>query len=119
MSGAPDKARKKEIAQAWAERKRSQGVFAVRCAASGEVWVDASKNLDSQKNSIWFSLRMGGHRNKAAQAAWNAHGEETFSYDVLEEVADETLTPMGVRDLLKTRERHWREQLGAASLLLA
>ena len=119
MSGAPDKARKKEIAQAWTERKRSQGVFAVRCAATGGVWADASLNLDSQKNSIWFSLRMGSHRNKAAQAAWNAHGADTFSYEILEEIADDTLTPMGVRDLLKVRERHWRQELGAASLLLA
>ena len=119
MSGAPDKSRKKEIARAWTERKRSQGVFAVRCAASGEIWVDASRNLDSQKNSIWFSLRMGSHRNKAAQAAWNAHGQDAFSYDILEEIADDALTPLGVRDLLKVRERHWREQLGAASLLLA
>ena len=118
MSGVPDKARKKEIAQAWTERKRSQGVFAVRCAASGEVWVDASKNLDSQKNSIWFSLRMGSHRNKAVQAAWNAHGADAFRYDILEEISDEALTPLGVRDLLKIRERHWRERLGAESLLL-
>ena len=119
MSGALDKARKKEITQAWAERKRSQGVFAVRCVASGEVWVDASRNLDSQSNSIWFSLRQGGHRNKAAQAAWNAHGVDAFVYDVLEEISDEDLTPLGVRDLLKVRERHWREVLGAGSLLVA
>ena len=114
-----DKSRRKEIARAWSERKRSQGVFAVRCAASGEVWVDASRNLDSQKNSIWFSLRLGSHRNKAAQAAWTAHGEDSFAYEILEEITDDTLTPMGVSDLLKTRERHWRTQLGATSLLLA
>jgi hypothetical protein len=119
MSSVPDKARKKEIAQAWTERKRSQGVFAVRCVASGEVWVDASRNLGSQSNSIWFSLRQGGHRNKAAQAAWNTHGADAFVYDVLEEISDEDLTPLGLHDLLKVRERHWRDVLGAGSLLLA
>ena len=114
-----DKSRKKEIARAWTERRRSQGVFAVRCAGTKEVWVDASRNLDSQKNSIFFSLRLGSHRNKAAQAAWNAHGEDAFSYEILEEITDETLTPMGVADRLKARERHWREALGATSLIVA
>jgi hypothetical protein len=111
-----DKARKREIARAYAERDRSQGVFAVRCAASGEVWVSSSRNLDTQKNSVWFTLRMGGHPNKAVQAAWNVHGEEAFAYEIVEELASGSLTSMGLRDLMKSRERHWREALGAGVL---
>jgi hypothetical protein len=110
-----DKARKREIARAYAERERVQGVFAVRCAASGEAWVSSSRNLDTQKNSVWFALRLGGHPNKAVQAAWNTHGEDAFSYEIVEELASESLTPMGLRDLMKTRERHWRGALGAAA----
>ena len=112
-----DKARKREIARAYAERTRVEGVFAVRCTASGEVWVSSSRNLDTQKNSVWFALRMGGHPNKAAQAAWRAHGEDAFSYEIVEALSSESLTPMGFRDLLKTRERHWRDSLGAGALV--
>jgi hypothetical protein len=112
-----DRARKREIARTYAERERSRGVYAVRCAASGEVWVSSSHNLDTQKNSVWFTLRMGGHPNKAVQAAWNAHGEGAFSYDRVEEVSVDSLTPMGLRDLLKVRERHWREALRAGVLV--
>ena len=116
-SRAPDKARKKEIARAWAERRRFQGVFAVRCAASAEVWVSASRNLETEENKLWFILRSGGHPNKAVQAAWNAHGQDAFTYEIVEELSSESLTPMGLSDLLKTRERHWREALGAGALV--
>jgi hypothetical protein len=112
-----EKARKREIARAYTERTRVQGVFAVRCAASGEAWVSSSRNLDTQKNGVWFMLRTGGHPNKAVQAAWNTHGEDAFAYEIIEELSSETLTPMGFSDLLKTRERHWREALGAGALV--
>lgn len=112
-----DKARRREIARAYAERERVQGVFAVRCAVSGEAWVSSSRNLDTQKNSVWFALRMGGHPNKAVQAAWNTHGEEAFVYEIVEELSSDSLTPMGLRDLMKARERHWREALGAGVLV--
>jgi hypothetical protein len=117
VSAGPDKARRREIARAWAERERHQGVFAVRCAATGEVWVAASRNLDTQQNGVWFMLRNGGHPNKAVQGAWDAHGEAAFSYEILETIADENLTPLGLADALKTRDRHWREALGARALV--
>lgn len=96
-----DKARKREIARAYAERTRVEGVFAVRCTATGAIWVSSSRNLDTQKNSVWFAFGTGGHPNKAAQAAWKAHGAEAFSYEIVEELSSEALTPTGFRDLLK------------------
>ena len=107
--------RKKEIAREYRERKRSEGIFAVRCAATGEAWVAASRHLDTQQNGIWFTLRQGSHLNKALQSAWNAHGETAFAYDVLEEVTDDN--PLLIASLLKEREQLWRAELGAASVV--
>jgi hypothetical protein len=107
--------RKKEIAREYRERKRSEGIFAVRCTATGETWVASSRHLDTQQNGIWFTLRQGGHLNKAIQTAWNTHGETSFAYEVLEEVTDDN--PLLIASLLKERERLWREQLGAASVV--
>jgi len=112
-----DKARRKEIARAWRERERSQGVLAVRCAASGQAWVAASRNLDTAQNAVWFALRQGGHPNRALAAAWAAHGEAAFEFEVLEAVDRGDLTDAGLGDLLKERERHWWETLGAAKLV--
>jgi hypothetical protein len=111
-----EKARKKEIARAWLERDRVQGVFAVRCAASGQAWVASTRNLDKQQNGVWFMLRQGGHPNPAVQAAWREHGEGAFIYEILETLDEGDSTRTGFADRLKARERHWREVLGAGAL---
>ncbi len=107
-----DNASKKDAIRGYKERKQLQGVFAIRCDASGEVWVGSSRNLDALQNREWFALRSGLHRNKAMQAAWNAHGDASFRYEILEEVTDEN--PLLIPSLLKDREKHWRAELNAA-----
>jgi hypothetical protein len=106
---------KKEMLREYKERKQQQGIFAIRCAATGEAWVAASPNLDAQQNRIWFALRQGGHPNREIQAAWNAHGDAQFRYEILEEVTDEN--PLLIASLLKDRERHWRAHLGAGAVI--
>jgi len=104
---------RRALVRAYKEKKVAAGVFAVRCAPAGEVWVGGSRNIDAQQNGIWFGLRTGGHANKAMQAAWNAYGEAAFAFEVLERIADEALTPLGRADLVRARERHWLAALGA------
>ena len=104
---------RRDLVRDYKERKSVAGVYAVHCAASGEVWTAGSRNIDAQQNSLWFSLRAGGHINRDMQAAWTAHGEVGFTFEVLERIEDEALTPQGVLDHLKTRERHWLATLGA------
>jgi hypothetical protein len=102
--------RKAAIA-AYKKRSAAAGIFAVRCQASGQVWVGQTLNLDTMQNRIWFSLRMGSHSNADLQRAWSAHGEANFAYEALEQLEDEELAY--VRDkLLKERETHWRATLG-------
>ena len=113
-----DNARKRELIRAYKDAPVRQGVFAVRCTPTDEVWVSASPNLDKQQTSLWFGLRMGGHPNKAMQAAWTAHGEPAFSFEVLETLElDEDAPAYVARTRLKDRETHWREMLGAARAL--
>jgi len=107
-----DSARKKELVREYADRKQTPGVFAVR--ADGHVWTGTSRNLVTAQNGIWFALRTGGYTNKEAQAAWNTHGEAAFTYEVLEEIADDNPQMVGL--LLKEREAHWRDQLAAKKI---
>jgi len=108
-----DKQTRREAIRDWKERKVAVGAYAVRCAPSGEVWVGGSRNLEAQQTSLWFGLRMGGHINRAMQTAWNIHGADAFSFEVLERIEDDDLTPLGRADLIKARERHWLAALGA------
>jgi len=109
-----DKQSRREAIRDYKEKKPQAGVYAVRCEATGEVWVAGVANVENQKTRHWFGLRMGGHMNKAMQAAWNAHGgEKGLSFEVLESIEAEELTPLGLGDLIKARERHWLATLGA------
>jgi len=109
-----DKARRKELTEGYAERKQPMGVYAVRCSASGEVWVAWTKNLDKRQNALWFEARMGNSREKAFQAAFTRHGEDAFSYEILEEL--EETNPHTLKTLLPERATHWRDKLGAGEL---
>ena len=112
-----DKQSRREALRQYKERTPAVGVFAVRCAATGEAWVAGSRNLDQQQNGVWFSFRHGGHPNRAAQAAWNAHGEAAFSFEPLETIETADLTPLSIDARLKEAEQAWRERLGAGKLV--
>jgi hypothetical protein len=108
-----DKQSRRELIRDYKERKIAAGVYAVRCAATGEVWVGGSRNIDTQENATRFGLKTGGHANKPLVAAWRAHGDAAFSFEVIERIDTEEMTPLGVADEIKSRERHWRAALGA------
>jgi hypothetical protein len=110
-----DNARKKELARGVKEKRAKPGVFAVRCTASGQAWVAKAPDLDKRQAGLWFQLRMGGFPGKELQAAWRKHGEASFAFEVLEEISDENALLIPV--LLKEREAHWRQQLGAFPLI--
>ena len=106
------KAARKEAIRQFKERKTYRGAFAVRCAASGRVWVGASPNLDAAKNGIWFALRLGKHLTSSLQEEWTVHGEPAFEYEILEKLDDDA-HPLAIADLLKEKKSHWISQLGA------
>jgi hypothetical protein len=112
-----DKQSRRNAVRDYKERKVPAGIFSLRCGPTGETWVGLSRNLDGQRNSVFFALRMGSHMNKALQAAWNAHGEDSFEFVVVEPLEDEDLTSYGREAWLKARERHWREALPAKPIV--
>ena len=110
------KADKREAARQFKERKVAAGAYAVRCSTSGAVWVGISRNLDAARNACWFSLRMNGHRVPSLQAAWDAHGEPAFQFELLEALENDT-HPLAVPDLLKALKTSWLAKLNAQPLL--
>ena len=107
--------KRRAAVSAYKERKPQAGVFAVRCAPTGEVWVGATPTLGTIQNQLWFSLRLGSSPYRDLQTAWAAHGEPGFSFQVLEvhDEAEATLLPAA---WLKDRAARWRAQLGASKL---
>ena len=106
--------RKAAIA-AYKERKAAPGVFAVRCPATGEVWVGHAPDLATIRNRIWFALDHGSHRAPGLQAAWNTHGAAGFGFEELERIDPDQ--PAYARDkALRDRAGAWRSELNAAAV---
>lgn len=112
-----DKQSRRRAVIDYKDSKIVQGIYAVRCAVTGEAWIGQSPNLAQQQNRIWFGLRQGGYPNPALRQAWAAHGETTFAFEVLEAIEDEGLSDYIVRDVLKNRAAHWRAVLGATKIV--
>ena len=106
---------RKEAIRKFKERQPSRGVFAMRCTATGQVWVGSFANLEAMRNRLWFSLRLGSHRDPTLQDEWNTHGEHTFRYEILEKF-DDDLSAIELNDRLKDRKHQWAVQLGARTL---
>jgi len=88
------------------KRKTSRGIFALRCTATRQVWVESSPNLEGARNGLMFFLRNGLHRDQKLQAAWRAHGEQAFRWEVLERL-DDRLSDVEATKLLDSRRHEW------------
>ncbi len=107
-------ARKAAIA-AYKERKVVAGIYRVRCLANGDSWVGHAPDLSKIQNRVWFTLRHGSHRERALQAAWQAHGEEQFVFEEVERVDEDELA-IGRERVMKARVAHWTRELNAQPL---
>jgi len=107
--------RRKAAIAAYKERKAAVGIFAVRCASAGAVWVGQTRDLDKVWNRISFSLRSGADPRRDLQAAWNAHGGAGFAFEPLEKLKDESLD-FAMQSALDERTAFWRAKLGAAAI---
>jgi len=107
--------RRKAAITAYKERKAAVGVFAVRCAPAGAVWVGQTRDLEKVWNRISFSLRTGADPRRDLQAAWNAHGASGFAFEALERIKEEPLE-FALQSALDERTAYWRRRLAAAAL---
>ena len=105
---------KKAALTAYREQKTLAGIYAVRCAPSGQVWVGQASNIEAIQNRLWFSFRQGSPFHPDVQAAWNAHGADNMSFEILELIDEESA--FARRSALKDRLGHWRDHFGALAI---
>ena len=106
--------RKAAIA-AYKERKTLPGIYALRCAATAECWVGAAPDLATIQNRLWFGLRLGTFHGAGLQSAYDAHGASGLTYEVLEQLEEES-DPYLRGSRLKERLAHWRGALNAGTI---
>lgn len=91
---------RKELKAAYKEMKFQMGAFQVRNIANGRIFIGTSNNLEAIWNRHRFQLNMGSHRNAMLQKDWNALGEESFVFEILETLEHEE----GITDYNKELE---------------
>ena len=116
MSAAsPAKTTRRQIVAEFKERKIAQGIFAIRCSTTNQVWVGASPNLNAARNSNWFQLRSGLHRCKSLQATWTQYGEASFLFEVVEQFSSD-IAELNLRDHMSSKKTEWVAALSAQAL---
>ena len=106
---------RKAAVAAYKEREVEGGIYAVRCVASGEVWVGGAPDLSKIQNRLWFTLRQGTNTHRSLQSTWHAHGAGAFSFEIIERLDVEEIGY--VRDrIMRERLVHWAEQLRAVRI---
>ncbi|HEY9211469.1 MAG TPA: GIY-YIG nuclease family protein [Ancylobacter sp.] len=106
---------RKAAVNAYKERKIERGLYAVRCTSSGEVWIGGAPDLSKIQNRLWFTLRQGLNTHRSLQAAWNAHGAEAFTFEIIERLDEEEIGYVRER-VMKERIAHWAGQLQAVRI---
>lgn len=110
-----DKTQRKAALADYRERKVEPGIYALRCMATGELWVGRAPDLSTISNRLFFSLRQGGLRHRALQAAWDSHGADNIVFEVLE-VLDPEKLGLGLDRIMKDRHADWLERLNATRI---
>ena len=105
----------KAVVAANQETKPAFGVFAVICSATGDVWVDISQHVDTERDNLWSALRLGSSPNIDLQSVWATEGEDSFRFEELERLRDD-YPQIEVRDELTKRAALWKSRLQARPL---
>lgn len=83
-----DRAKRKELTQAYKLAFLPMGIFAIRNLTTGRVLIDQSANLNAAFNRHRVELQLGTHRNKALMDDWRTYGETNFVFEVLETIKE-------------------------------
>ena len=79
------------------------GIYKITFIANGRIYIGSTVNLLKRKRHHFGSLRKNDHRNAHLQKAWNKHGENKFTFEVLEFVL--------IPEMLTAREQYYFDAL--------
>src|SRR5437016_13977117 len=104
---------RKTAVAAYRERKTAAGIYAVVCLGSASGGSAGRRTSIASRTGCGSPGGMATARTRPClQAAWTAHGAETFAMEIIERLDEETLSY--VRDrVLKDRLAHWCSAFGA------
>ena len=101
--------KRKEIKNQYKQTLQKMGIYQITNLVNQKVLLGSSMNLDGIINRHKFELKMGSHKNKDLQNDWNKFGENSFAFEVLEEI--EPRENLDYQKELEFLEDLWLEKL--------
>lgn len=80
---------------------RQYGVYAITNTVTGERYIGSSVNVENRLKEHRSLLRHGYHRSPVLQAAWDRHGEATFTFGLMECFTDERTMRLAEQDYIR------------------
>ena len=77
---------RKELKEEYKQMKFKMGVFQIKNNINGKVFIGSSLDLIAIWHAQKLQLDFGIHPNSDLQKDWKEHGEENFSYEIIEEI---------------------------------
>src|SRR5262249_14739876 len=93
-----------ELKRQYKESEPQAGIFQIKNAMTGRVFLGSSLNLHGPLNKHRFMLKIGAHPCARLQKDWNLYGPEAFSFEVLAVVEKKDEPGFSVEDALKRLE---------------
>jgi hypothetical protein len=81
-----DKLTRKQIIYNYKRQKVSMGIYQLRNAENGKLFIESVSNLKSREFTLRMMLDDGRHPNRLLQEDWRKYDSGAFAYSVLEEV---------------------------------
>jgi hypothetical protein len=104
-----DKVKRKELQEQVKQIKTYMGIVKITNIINNKFYIAAFPNLKNKWIVIQNQLSMNMHVNSQLQKDWNELGNDSFTYEILEEkVTDDVLD---VKWTLSQMEKHWLELL--------
>jgi hypothetical protein len=78
--------RRKEITNAYKNRKLCGGVYIITNTANGKYLIDHVANLQSAQNHFQFAVTTGSTVHPKLQKDWKELGAQAFTFEIREEL---------------------------------
>lgn len=80
-----------------------QGIYLIKCLQEPNVYVGSSVDIKRRWIEHRYKLNRQTHHNKELQISWDAYGDESFIFEILEETED-----------IINREQYWLNELAGS-----
>jgi len=102
---------RKELLRAYREAPPPPGVWLITCTVTGRALMGSADDARGALNRMRMELLTGSLPNRELLADWKAHGEEGFTFEILDTIKRPSPPdPRAVQAELAALESLWRER---------